>query len=269
MSGTGSESVDSGAELGAELGDSGNNRVELYTEPERVARERGWRPKEEFQGNEVDFVEAEEFVKRAPLFDKIRSQNKRVKELEKTVEAISKHYSATVAQAKEQAVRELFRERDEAIALGEVKRVKELDGRINQVHQMPEPVQAKPSVPEPIESFLEENKSWFNKDKEMTDFASTFNEAYLKNNPGKLEESLKETLKMVKKAYPEKFTNQHREVGSNVDNPSTGGSTGSGRYTTSRLSSEQKLVYNQLVKTHKQMTHEQYFKSLDDAGYLG
>jgi len=35
-----------------------------------------------------------------------------------------------------------------------------------------------------------------------------------------------------------------------------------------RLNHEQKLVYEQLVVRHKQITHEQYFKDLDEAGFL-
>ena len=71
---------------------------------EGAAREKGWRPKEEYEGDAEGWVGAEEFVKRQPLFDKIKVQSKRLKELEKTVEAMAKHYQTSIKQAKEKAI---------------------------------------------------------------------------------------------------------------------------------------------------------------------
>jgi hypothetical protein len=81
---------------------------------------------------------------------------------------------------------------------------------------------------------------------------------------------LEETLKKVKMAFPDKFENTRRNNPPPVDGGGeTGGAEQKGtKYNTARLNPEQKIVYNQLVKVHKQMSHEEYFKSLDTAGYL-
>lgn len=234
---------------------------------EDIAKEKGWKPKEDYSGEPDAWVGAEEFIKRQPLFDKIKTQNKRLKELEKTVEALGKHYQTNIQQAKEKAIADLKSERREAIELGEVDRVEQIDKRIEDVHKIPDPVAPPPVLASEIEQFVEEQRDWFNKDQEMTQFAISFNEAYLKTHPGDLGKSLDETLKAVKRAYPEKFANQRRTAPPSVEGAAVSTKTDS-KYSVSRLTHEQKLVYNQLVKTHKQMSHEDYFKSLEDAGYL-
>lgn len=260
------ESTDISVGTEPESGDGGAV-TPAAPDPEIVAREKGWRPKEEYEGDPNAWVGAEEFVKRQPLFDKIKIQTKKLKELEKTVEALAKHYQTNIQQAKERAIADLKAERREAIELGEADKVEQIDERIQSVQKMPDPVAPPQTLAPEIEQFVEDNRDWFNKDQELTAFAVSYNEAYLKNHPGDLAQSLTETLKAVKRAFPDKFTNTKRQSPSSVEG---GGSpTGSGsKYSVSRLNREQKLVYDQLVRTHKQMSHDEYFKSLDEAGYL-
>ena len=59
---------------------------ETHDEPElspveQKALEMGWRPKEEWTGEEGDFISAETFVARKPLFDRIEHQNKELKQV--------------------------------------------------------------------------------------------------------------------------------------------------------------------------------------------
>jgi hypothetical protein len=245
--------------------DIGNTEADDDTPDfETTAKEKGWRPKEEYDGD--GWVGAEEFVKRQPLFDKIKIQSKKLKELEHTVEAMAKHYSTNIQQAKEKAIADLKAERREAIELGEAVRVDQIDQQIDHVKAMQE-LNVKPSgPPAEIEQFIAEQKDWFNKDEDMTAFAVAYNESYLKKNPD-LGKSLEETLKAVKKAFPEKFENKRRTSAPAVEGAGISDKTPS-KYSFSRLNNEQKLVYNQLVKAHKQMTHDEYFKSLEDAGFL-
>lgn len=234
---------------------------------ETSAREKGWKPKEEYEGDHDGWVGAEEFIKRQPLFDKIKTQSKKLKELERTVEAMAKHYQTNIQQAKEKAIADLKAQRREAIEVGDAVTVDQIDQKIDHVKAMPDPdIQPKGMDPE-IEKFVLDNSTWFNKDEEMTSFAIAYNENYLRKHPGDLEKSLDETLKAVKRAYPDKFTNQRKTNPPAVEGAATP-NTGAGKYNMNRLTSEQKLVYNQLVKVHKQMSHDDYFKSLEEAGYL-
>jgi len=240
----------------------------LANEYETIAREKGWRPKEEFDGDDDSWVDAQEFVKRQPLFDKIKTQSKKMKELEKTVESLAKHYQITMKQAKDKAIAELKAERVEAIELGEVAKVEEIDQRIIDVKKVPDPVAPNSVMPVEVEAFVEEHKDWFNKNQEMTDFAVAYNESYLKKNPGNLEKSLEETLKVVKRAFPEHFANGKRQSPPPVEGATTA-TKGASKYSLAALTKEQKLVYQQLVVNHKQMSHDEYFKDLESAGYLG
>src|SRR3990172_4739307 len=76
-------------------GDKGNGAV-TPDSAEASARAQGWKPKEEFTGDPALWVDAKEFVGRAPLFDKIKTQSKDLKEIRKTVDAMAKHFTANL-----------------------------------------------------------------------------------------------------------------------------------------------------------------------------
>ena len=67
-------------------------KVKVETEVEAKAREMGWNPDKEG----VDpgkWIGAEEYVARAPLFEKNRKLSRKVKELESSVKELKVHYS--------------------------------------------------------------------------------------------------------------------------------------------------------------------------------
>lgn len=236
---------------------------------EESARKLGWKPKEEFIGEADDFVEAEDFLKQVPLRKKMSDLRRMNKRLEKTIQGIAQHYNTNIELAKKKALEELDKQRDVAIEIGDKARVKELEQEAARVHQYQAPVeQIEPSYPEEIETFLKQNKDWFGVNIEMTEEAKALNVAYLQRYPGKLQESLDYTLNQMKKLYPEAFKRQtnSEKPPSKVD--SGGSPIKSSGYDVKRLTPEQKLVYNQLVKQHKALTHEAYFQQLEDAGYL-
>lgn len=232
-----------------------------------AAREKGWRPKDEFNGDPAEWVDADEFVRRQPFIDRIKTQSRKLKELEKTVEALVKHQSVTIKQAKAQAIKELQAQRTEAIELGEVKRVHAIEEQMSHVAQMPEPPAPSAPIVEEYDKFMADNKDWYNKDPEMTDFAIAFQENYLKRHGvDKIQESLDKTLEAVKKAYPDKFENKRKYAPAAVESgsrPAVGA-----KYTVNRLTPEQKLAYNQFVRVHKMMSHDEYFKQLEEIGAL-
>lgn len=251
--------------------------AESTTEPqgpdyETVAKEKGWKPLEEFDGPKETWVGAEEFVKREPLFDKIRSQSKELKEVRKTLDAMSSSFNKTVEAQVNLRLKELKEERVDAIKDGDVERVEELDKEIATTQQAaPKQQPQQPEMPPEIKSFVEANP-WFETNEEARTFAIAHNKAYLTKNPGKLADSLLKTREAVEKAYPELFGKKN-DPPPPPPNPSVeeGGhrqTTGSKGYTTNRLTEEQRLVYNQLVVQNNQMTHEEYFKGLESIGEL-
>ena len=89
-----------------------------YSKIELEAMEMGWRPKEEFNGEEDDFIDAKEFVRRKPLFDKIDSTTRELKQFKKAFDALKGHYTAVHGSAYQQALANLKMTRKQAITDG-------------------------------------------------------------------------------------------------------------------------------------------------------
>ena len=102
---------------------------------------------------------------------------------------------------------------------------------------------------------------------EMRIDAIAINQGYLAKYPNDLEGSLRDTDVKMRKLYPDKFKTTKKETASPVESPS-GESKGGNKHSISRLSPDQKLVYEQMVKRHKIVTHEQYFNDLEEIGEL-
>ncbi len=232
---------------------------------EEQAKAKGWKPKDDFDGDTTQWVDAEEFIKREPLFDKIRNQSKELKEMRKTLDAMSNHFHKATEVAVNKAVADLKNQRKDAIESGDVNRVDAIDQEIKQQQTQVVKQQQKPAVPEEIQEWINVNP-WFNSNKEMQAFAVAFNEQYLESNPGDLPESLKKTKEAVKRAFPESFQNDNRSTPPKVESGSAPKGKSVGSYSVSKLSAEQKMVYNQMVKTHKVLSHDEYFKSLEEIG---
>ena len=231
---------------------------------EESARAKGWRPKEEYVGD-GDWVDAEEFLRRKPFFDKMSQQRQEIKRLQRTVESMATHYHKSVAAAVDKAVKNLKVERREAIELGDADRVDAIDAEIAYQQQQMAAQPANTVAPE-IVDWVAENP-WFNNDSDMRSFAVAFNENYLKANPNDIATSLDKTLAAVKKAFPEKFEQPVRkpiapaspvESGAVAHKPA--------KYDVNRLTSEQKAAYNAYVKQHKIMSHDEYFQGLEVIG---
>lgn len=231
---------------------------------EDSARAKGWRPKEEYVGD-GDWVDAEEFLRRKPFFDKMSQQRQEIKRLQRTVESMATHYHKSVAAAVDKAVKNLKVERREAIELGDADRVDAIDAEIAYQQQQMAAQPANTVAPE-IVDWVAENP-WFNNDSDMRSFAVAFNENYLKANPNDIAASLDKTLSAVKKAFPEKFEQPVRkpiapaspvESGAVAHKPA--------KYDVNRLTSEQKAAYNAYVKQHKIMSHDEYFQGLEVIG---
>jgi hypothetical protein len=232
---------------------------------EALAREKGWRPKDEFAGDTDDFVEPADYLKQLPLKNKIKNQKRDIKRLERDLANVVMFHKQNVEAAKKQAIADLMVARDDAIESGRIKDVKEIEQRMQQVANMPEPPAVKSPEDEEFQTFIASNASWFKVDKEMTRDAIEYNELYLKRNPGKIKESLDETLRFIKKAYPEKFVSQRAAAPSAVETGSKVPAKTS-KFDVKDLTADERLTYNQYVKVHKIMTHDEFFKSLAAIG---
>ena len=241
---------------------------EIHTqEVESAASEKGWNPEADYDGAKGGFVSAEEFLKREPLFDKIKNQSKELKGLKKTLEAMARQSQTQVKAQVALEIKKLKAAKVEAIEAGDVGQVDAIDAEIDQ--QKATVVDEVAQIPDEVSEWIGKN-SWFNTDPELNAWAVAHNRAYVEKNPGDVSGSLDATTKAVKKAFPEKFdAPKPRPPVNPVEGSTTPKDTaGSKNYKVGRLSDDQKKVYNQMVKVHKVMNHDEYFAGLDEIGEL-
>lgn len=230
------------------------------------AKSSGWRPKEEFEGDPEAWVDAGEFLRRAPLYEKNRNLKKELAELKSTIHDIKQHVGKVAEATRNKVIAELSAKRDEAIEMGDKEQVKEIDKEIDK---------AKTDIPTDdgmhpaIKSWISENQ-WFDTDEDMRAFAISHNDTIQKRNPNMtVEGSLEKTLEAVKKAFPEKFAKPDNNKRKDPPAVETGGKgDGKKTFTKSDLNDEQRKVMNKFVRQGV-MSEEEYIKELADSGILG
>jgi hypothetical protein len=234
---------------------------------EEAAKAKGWKPKEEYEGIQESWIGAEEFLKREPLFDRIKQSSKEVKELKKTIESMATYHKRAVEAEVAKRISDLKSQKKEAIQTGDVDKVEEIDKAIDEQKQIKADIPTKKEAPPEIVEWVGKNP-WFDTDKEMADFAVAYNKTQIDKGMS-LSEALDKTEKAVKKAFPDKFTkNKERQQAPPIVEGPTHEQGKGNKFTVTRLSAEQKRVYDQMVTRHKILSHDEYFKSLETIGEL-
>lgn len=246
------------------MSEENNEQTQEQSDPiVEKAKAAGWRPLEEFEGDQEQWVDAKEFVKRTPLYEKNHKLKRELADLKATVHEMKQHITKVTEATRNKTIAELNAKRDEAIDLGDRDQVKEIDKEIKKAEAI---TVEEDNVHPAIKAWISENE-WFNKDDEMNAFAVGHNDTIAKRNPNmSIEESLEKTLEAVKKAFPDKFENPKRKNPPAVE---TGGNgQGKKTFTKSDLNDEQRKVMNKFVRQGI-MTEDDYIKELADSGILG
>jgi hypothetical protein len=89
------------------------------SEDERAARDAGWRPEGEWDGEPKDWVSYREFNRRGELLRKIHNQNRTIKQLDSVVTNLAKQQQKIFAAGYDKARRELRAEYREAVREGD------------------------------------------------------------------------------------------------------------------------------------------------------
>ena len=243
--------------------EAGNTEQTLSIEDR--AREQGWRPKEEFEGDASKWVSAETFVAKGELIDRIEQLGKKLKDSDKTIAMLKEHHAKVKDAEFKRAVEFLKQQKKQAYESGDVDKILELDDKIAEVRDTQKAQKAQEQVDETPEahpafqSWVSENK-WYEADSEMRADADAFGEAYARNNQDKTpQEVLEYVAKKIKKAYPEKFVNPNRTKPTGVESGS-GTRQGSSRDSFS-LTEEEAKVMNTFIRNGV-MTKEDYIKEI-------
>ena len=233
---------------------------------EQEARAAGWVPKEDFQGNEHQWVDAGEFVRRGPLFEKINKQSSELKEVKKALEQLKQHHSQVKETAYKDALNELRNQKREAFAEGDADKLIAIDEKIDAVRdeqrkfeqsRATEVTQTTNVHPE-FEAWTNRN-TWYNSSKPMRGFADALG-VELAAKGMSPSEVLKEVEKQVRAEFAHKFTNPNREKASSVEGASTTPTTSKGK-NSFELDDVERQIMNRFVRQGV-MTQEQYIAEL-------
>ena len=82
---------------------------------EKAALEKGWKPKDQFQGDPEDYVDAKAFLKGAELRDQIHRLNRKLKDNEKAMDYLIEHNKKVEEIAKKRALEELIAQQQQAV----------------------------------------------------------------------------------------------------------------------------------------------------------
>lgn len=188
---------------------------------EQKALEMGWRPKEEWEGPEDEFIEAKEYVRRKPLFDKIEHQSKELKEIRKALRDLQSHHTKIAEVSYKKAFDDLKSEYKKALTDGDADKVTELTEQMTDMKAAEKVRQAAPPVQQaPHPEFIQwvEKNTWYAQDGEMRFTADQLGIAYAQNHPDLApNEVLKYVEQRIRKVYPDKFTNPNRAKPALVD----------------------------------------------------
>lgn len=254
-------------EQAPETGDQSTQQSASETSIEDRAREQGWKPKEEYEGDSSKWVSAETFVAKGELITRIESLGKKLKDSEKAISMLKEHHTRVKETEFKNAVAFLKAQKKEAYEQGDVDKIMEIDDKLAEVketqrRQLEVEAQDVSKSGENHPDFQEwlAGNTWYNKDSDMRGDADMIGAAFKNRNPSKTPtEVLEHVTEKIKKMYPDKFQNQNRNRLSAVE-----GGTGT-RQSSSRddivLSEDEKRVMNTFIRQGI-LTKEEYMNDI-------
>jgi hypothetical protein len=255
----------------AKLEDETVSQEEVVPEVEPIvvkAKDMGWVPKEEFQGDPDTWVEAKEFVGRAPLYDAIHRANKQLKEMKEVVEASKKFNTIMAENAKKIALKELQDKLDQAAEAHDIKEVIAVQKQIDKQEAQFE--EEKKSPPEEAKKTFEswkESNQWYESDRKMRHVANGYGEDIKAENPGiEFNELLEKVAQKIKEDFPEKFSNPAKQKAVAVTKTNITGGGKNPKVEIAKLPQDAKEVYHRLVTKNKVLSHEDFMKQYISSG---
>ena len=231
---------------------------------EEKAREQGWVPKEEWTGDPDKWRPAREFVDRGELFSKIDSMSRELKDAKRTLKMMQDHHAKVKESEYNRAVEDLKALQKKHLEEGNSDgylETTELLTDIRAEQRAREAVaQAAPKTQDPrFIDWLGKN-DWYNKDKEMHEYADAVGLGYAQQNPGLApEEVLGYVTQQVKGRFRERFVNPNRNKPSAVEGGAT--TTKSPNKGAVELTEEERKVMNTFVRAGV-MTKEAYIDEI-------
>jgi hypothetical protein len=238
------------------------------SDAEQKAVARGWQPKELFKGDPEEWVDAAEFNRRQPLFEKIGAQSKEVKDLRKKLDAVVKYTAAQEQKIREKVIAEFEAKKREAVKFGDVDAYEAADQELKKVaaeeapkfdeEEEAQPAQAQ-QLPDYVQKFAKENP-WFETDIDMQAVMVRRHEMLVINGMGP-EQAIGEALKHVKSTFPNKFANPNKSKPPSVMSGNRDARPASTpKRSIANLSHDERLVWHSVKGM---MTEQKFLESLE------
>lgn len=221
----------------AEQGESPQFEDEYTDEEMAEAKSLGYKPPAEWKGEPpkngfkkvrefldhgrsvLPIVQAENAKLKRELADARREASEKATQTAAKLENMDRMSKTALTQLRRQLVEKYEDAKEKAVEVGDTAAyrkidkegkdaLKEFDAEASEKPVEGENLDAKKAerVPE-IDDWIDENKTWFNKNRRMTNFAIT-TQAELQADGVSLKKSLDETLKEVRKRFPEAFDDE-------------------------------------------------------------
>jgi len=239
---------------------------------ETSARELGWVPKEEYEGDETRWLDAGEFVRRQPLFEKIEKQNRELKEIKRTVAQFAQHHAKVRETEYQRAIANLEAQKVAAFEDGDAKQVVKIDSELRVVEKAKDQFVAEQtgqaqreaqSVHPEFEAWTNRNP-WYTSDRAMRAYADALGtDIAQRGRPDGSnltpEEVLKQVEKKVREEFPKRFTNTNRDKPGAVESASSKGGTSYDGYTPTDT---ERQIAKRFVKQGAFPNEAAYYKEL-------
>jgi hypothetical protein len=228
---------------------------------EEIAAQQGW--KADHEG--PDKIGAQEFINRKPLFDKIKAQNRELKEVKKLVEGMANTYKSMSDAQYRKGIADAAQKMKDAEDAYDVKAFKEASNEKAALETaQAATVTAIPAADQSlIDAFCEKN-TWFDTNKIMRTDALDYREKFVKRNPdASTQEVLEYVETKMKKDYPESFEpapNTRRPAVSAVEGASTASHADPLNKLKASMSAEEKRIMGMFTKNGN-MTEKEYLES--------
>ena len=234
---------------------------------EDLAKEKGWRPKDDYHGDPSNWRSAEVFLALEEPIKKIESLAKELKEQRKANQYLLDHHHKVKESEFKRAYEFLKAEKKQAYEQGDVDKVIELDEKIaefretqKQQKQVQFEQQEEQLHPE-FQSWVNKN-DWYSNNTEMRETADALGMKHAQSNPSKTPlEVLNWVEGQIKKMYRDEFSNPNRSKPSAVEGVSSGSGKSNNKNDSYDLTDEERQVMMTFVRQGI-MSKEDYMKEL-------
>jgi hypothetical protein len=237
-----------GQDVAAKPADTAKSKAEAD------ARARGWKPKEEWDGDPDEWVSAKLFIKKGEEIEDRQKLKKSIKALEAQNKELGAIVRASLNAQTQEKAQALLNKRDNAIEMGDKAQVRQIETELGQIGQVPQP------TPAEITDWVAKHSEWWGVDPMATQAAVAYYGNLEAKDRADMAGNLEKTEKWLKKRFPDLFAEDQAKAAeaaqahvqqtrklSSVSVPSSGGGKPAGK-SWGDLPSDAKRVGEELVR---------------------